>query len=64
MTQKELLYFEDAINHESSIIKIIQDNLNNLKDQELIAFMNNQLIVHQDLKQNLMGMLGEKANGW
>lgn len=63
MTQKELLYFEDAAGHEDNIIKIIQNTINNLSDEELISFMNNELNNHKNLKNNLMNMLGEKANG-
>ena len=63
MTQKELLYFEDAIGHEESIIKIINDSIHKLQDEKLISFMNNELIVHENLKTNLINTLGEKANG-
>lgn len=63
MTQKELLYFEDAVGHESNIIKIINSGLTDLQDEELINFMQNELKKHENLKQKLMNMLGEKANG-
>jgi len=63
MTQKELLYFEDAIGHEDNIIKIINNTIQNLTDEKLISFMNNELNNHTNLKKNLMNMLGEKANG-
>ena len=63
MTQKELLYFEDAIGHEDNIIKIINNTIQNLTDEKLISFMNNELNNHTNLKNNLMNMLGEKANG-
>ena len=63
MTQKELLYFEDAIGHEESIIKIINDSIHKLQAEKLISFMNNELIVHENLKTNLINTLGEKANG-
>ena len=39
MTQKELLYVEDAIGHESSIISILTENINNLENDELKDFM-------------------------
>ncbi len=63
MTQKELSYMEDAIGHEKSIIKILEESINNLSDEELISFMNNELNIHNKLKQELMNKLEEKANG-
>ena len=62
MTQKELLYLEDAICHESSIIKICEDIINNLENQDLVVFMENELNNHKTLKENLMNMLEAKAN--
>lgn len=63
MTQKELLYFEDAIGHETSIIKILKDSIENLNDERLVTFMNSELSKHNELKQKLMNKLGEKVNG-
>lgn len=63
MTQKELLYFEDAISHEDIIIKLINDNLNNLKDENLISFMNEEKKYHEDLRSDLNDTLKEVANG-
>lgn len=63
MTQKELLYFEDAIGHEKNIISIIEDALKSLQDEKLISFMNEQLNSHQNMKEKLMNMLEVKANG-
>lgn len=63
MTQKELLYFEDAVGHEGNIIKIIEDGLQNLEDENLRAFMNNELTKHNEAKQRLMNLLETKQNG-
>ncbi len=63
MTQKELLYFEDAIGHERNIIKIIESMINSLTDEKLISFMKNELNNHTNLKNNLMNTLGDEANG-
>lgn len=62
MTQKELLYFEDAVGHEGNIIKIIETGLQNLEDENLRAFMNNELAKHNEAKQRLMNVLEAKAN--
>lgn len=63
MTQKELSYFEDAIGHETNIIKIVSDTITKLTDESLISFMNNELDKHNNLKEKLITMLEEKANG-
>jgi len=63
MTQKELLYLEDAIGHEQNIIKIINNNLENLSNEELITFMNNELSIHKERCNLLINLLKEKANG-
>ena len=62
MTQKELLYFEDAIGHETNIIKIIENNVNNLQDSSLKLFMQNELSNHIKLKTSLINKLEEKSN--
>ena len=62
MTQKELLYLEDAIGHEQNIISIIKDGLEKLEDEKLVEFMQEEINKHNDLKQNLIAKLEEKSN--
>jgi len=62
MTQKELSYVEDAIGHEGNIIKIINETLNNLQDENLISFMKEELNIHTTMKEKLMTKLEEEAN--
>ena len=62
MTQKELLYVEDAIGHEENIIKIIGDMLENLKDDNLISFMQEELNNHVSIKDELINLLEVKIN--
>ena len=38
MTQKELLYLEDAYKHEENIIKILGISINNIEDSDLAKF--------------------------
>ena len=64
MTQKELSYVEDAIGHESNIIKIINITLSNLQDENLISFMNEELTTHESMKTKLMNLLEAKSNEW
>lgn len=63
MTQKELLYVTDAIEHENSIMKILGECISKLGDDNLSSFMENEVNNHQNIKDNLMSLLKEKANG-
>ncbi len=62
MTQKELLYVEDAICHESSIISILTDSINNIESDELKDFLEEKLNEHIAFKVELINMLEDKAN--
>ena len=64
MTQKELLYVEDAINHESSIISILTESINNLESDDLKDFLDEKLNEHIAYKVELINMMEEKANEW
>ena len=46
MTQKELLYYEDAVGHEKSIIKICEESIKKLEDEKLINFMKEEVTRH------------------
>ncbi len=63
MTQKELLYVEDAIEHETSIISLCNVFLKELTDKNLVTFISNQINSHQKMKDKLMMLLKEKENG-
>ena len=62
MTQKELLYVEDAICHEKNIISICTETLEFLEDESLISFMNKELKKHTTMQEKLMDLLKENAN--
>ena len=61
MTQKELLYMEDAIKHETNLMDICDFILQNLDDKNLITFMKNQRKKHENLKQKLLNTMEELA---
>ena len=63
MTQKELAYVEDAIGHETNIIKICNNIIDNLSDEEIISFMQKEVEKHTLRKERLMNLLEVKANG-
>lgn len=62
MTQKELAYVEDAIGHESNIIKILQETLKNTQNEEINNFLETELSEHVKTKEKLINKLEEKAN--
>ena len=63
MTQKELLYVEDAISHEKIIIDVCNDLLTHIDDDNIADFINNEISNHESLKENLLNMLEAKSNG-
>lgn len=62
MTQKELAYVEDAVGHESNIIKILEQTIKNIEDERLTDFLQTELSEHTKTKENLISKLEEKAN--
>ena len=64
MTQKELLYVEDAIKHENNIVIICEETINLLEDDDLVSFFEKELKAHQKLKKELINMLEVKADEW
>ena len=62
MTQKELAYVEDAIGHETNIIKICEDLVKNMEEESLVTFMNDEITKHTSMKEKLMNLLEEKVN--
>ena len=64
MTQKELLYVEDAIGHEKVIIDVCNYMLEELQDDELVSFISDEIKKHEELKNELMNMLEAKSNEW
>lgn len=62
MTQKELLYFEDAIGHEKNIIAVCQDTIGRLSDEKLITFMEEEVSKHMETQNKLKRLLEGKSN--
>lgn len=62
MTQKELLYVEDAYGHEKNIISILEETINNLKDENLISFIEKEIKKHKTMQDKLMSLLEGKEN--
>ena len=62
MTQKELLYVEDAIGHETSVIAYLTDAINNLEDEELISYLEDVVKKHENTKKKLIKKLEDNTN--
>ena len=62
MTQKELLYVEDAVNHEINIVNIMEEFTNSLDDNEIIDFIDKELEKHERMKEKLLNLLEELSN--
>ena len=62
MTEKELLYFEDAIGHEKNIVSILNQSVNMVTDEDIKSFLNSEITKHKSIENDLMNMLGGKAN--
>ena len=62
MTQKELLYVEDAINHEKNMIKILNNKIEELEDNQLVDYINHEIKDHQKQQKELEKLLEDCAN--
>ncbi len=58
MTEKELLYLEDAISHEQSIIDI----LNNTNNDNINDFFNEEVKKHENTLKKLLNKMETKSN--
>ena len=61
MTQKELLYVEDAIGHEQNMIGIVNNIIKELSNEELITFLKEEVSIHEERKKKLLQLLEEKS---
>lgn len=62
MTQKELLYVEDAIGHERIIISLCEFMVDSFEDEDLVSFIKKECKKHESILEKLEYLLKEKAN--
>ena len=62
MTQKELLYLEDAIGHENNIIMICENNIDIISNPEIVSFMKDEIKKHVSMKEKLLSFLEDKKD--
>lgn len=61
MTQKELLYVEDAIGHENCMLHYLNDMIQNLSDKALLTSINKQIKIHEGMLSKLKKLLEDEA---
>jgi hypothetical protein len=61
MTQKELLYVEDAISHEQIIIDELSIFIKELSDSSYQDFIRDEIDIHLSLKNDLISLLKEES---
>ena len=59
MTQKELLYVEDAISHEANIISYLEESVSKVSDYNVQEFFEKELNYHNKIKKDLLNFLKE-----
>ena len=62
MTQKELLYLEDAIGHEQNIVKLCKSFINNIQDNNLILFITEAINTHNQNITKITNLMEELQN--
>ena len=62
MTQKELLYLEDAIGHEKNILDYLNEVIGTLEEDDLIEAMEQEIETHTNMEKDLKNLLEEMAN--
>lgn len=62
MTQKELLYMEDAICHEQTIIKVLEETINSLEDSTLVTYIEKEKDTHTKMAEKLKKLMEDIAN--
>lgn len=62
MSQKELLYVEDGINHERMVISYLNDSIEKIEDKNLKNFLQKEVKNHEKLEKNLLKVLEVSTN--
>ena len=62
MTQKELLYVEDAYLHEKNIIDICNQLIDTFDEEDISTFITKECKKHNIMLEKLEKLLKEKAN--
>lgn len=58
MSQKELLYMEDAYNHEKLLLDIISCAKENIDDEKYVKLLEEQEKNHKDIMKDIVKFVG------
>ena len=62
MTQKELLYVEDAIGHEKTIISMLNSSIEQIEDEDLKVYLEDEVKIHTKQEDELLKLLEDLVN--
>ena len=62
MTQKELLYLEDACLHEYVLLDVLNESKNYIEDDNFLEFLDNEISIHQNMLDDLKSLLEDSCN--
>ena len=62
MTQKELLYVEDAIEHEKNLIAYLEELTVKLEEKDITDFISKEISNHKKEEKSLLKLLEELQN--
>lgn len=62
MTQKELLYLEDAIKHEDNLICFLNTFQESLESEDVSSLLDDEAKKHEKLKNEMIELMKEKKN--
>ena len=62
MTNKELLYVEDAVNHELNVIAYLKDSMKKLDNKSLKAFFEEEVNSHREYLNELLNEMEMLSN--
>ena len=62
MTQKELLYVEDAIGHEKTMIEMLNSTMESLEDEELQEYLDSEIKIHTKMEKELLKFMEDLVN--
>ena len=62
MTQKDLLYIEDAIGHQNNLEALWENFASLIEDEEALGLIKSEMKRHSNIREKIMKVLKEAAN--
>ena len=64
MTEKELLYLEDAYEHECITLDTLNTMMDNTTNDEILSFIEDEINKHKLIKKSVIRLMESEANEW